>query len=134
MNPAAAVIAGIEVADAAQIGLAAVSVTQAGFAASQGSFTLVYDKAQRLLTTEARAKMPGSQTAKRSYSHRLLLIGSDAPGWTPANADIIIEWEGNDYGEIATPVIRRNLAMSTEWSKSSAAVTITKVDPLASAS
>jgi hypothetical protein len=41
---------------------------------------------------------------------------------------VIIEWEGNAYGEIGTPVIRRNLGTSTEWSKSSANITITKVD------
>src|SRR5207344_2623197 len=45
-----------------------------------------------------------------------------------AKADIIIEWEGNPYGEIGTPVIRRNLSTSTEWSRSSANVTITKID------
>lgn len=127
-NPAAAVIAGIEVADAAQIGLAGIAIAQAQVAASQGSFTLVYDKAQRLLTPEARAQMPGSQTSKQSYSHRLLWIGSDAPLWSPATANIIIEWEGNPYGEIGTPVIRRELGTSSEWSKSSATITITRVD------
>jgi GH24 family phage-related lysozyme (muramidase) len=125
-NPAAAVIAGIEVADAAQIGLAAVSIVQAQVSASQGSFSLSYDKAQRLLTTEARASMPGSQSAKRSYSQRLFYIGIDR--LNTASADVIIEWEGNAYGEIGTPVIRRNLSTSTEWSKSSCNITITKVD------
>src|SRR5215212_1183241 len=36
-----------------------------------------------------------------------------------AKADVIIEWEGNAYGEIGTPVIRRELKTSTDWSKSS---------------
>jgi GH24 family phage-related lysozyme (muramidase) len=125
-NPAAAVIAGIEVGDAAQIGLGAIAVVQAQVSASQGSFALSYDKAQRLLTAEARAHMPGSQSSKKSYSLPLLLMGNSAPN--QAAADIIIEWEGNPYGEIGTPVIRRNLATSTEWSKSSANITITRVE------
>ena len=131
-NPAAAVIAGIEVADAAQIGLAAASVVQAQVSASQGSFSLSYDKAQRLLTNEARAQMPGSQTSKKSYSQHLLNIGSDNPLVNFAKADVIIEWEGNAYGEIGTVVIRRNLGTSTEWSKSSANTTITKIERIPS--
>jgi hypothetical protein len=125
-NPAAAVIAGIEVADAVQIGLAAVAIVQTQVSASQGSFTLSYDKAQRLLTSEARAQMPGSQTSKTSYSLHLLYLSIGAVN--SAEADVIVEWEGNPYGEIGTPVIRRNLEKSTEWSKSSANITITKVD------
>jgi hypothetical protein len=125
-NPAAAVIAGIEVADAAQIGLAAISILQAQVSASQGAFTLSYDKAQRLLTTEARAQMPGSQSSKQTYSRRLFYIGISRVN--AAEAEVIIEWEGNSYGEIGTAIMRRNLSTSTEWSKSSANITITKVD------
>ncbi len=125
-NPAAAVIAGIEVADAAQIGLAAVSIVQAQVSASQGSFSLSYDKAQRLLTNEARQAMPGSQSSKKSYSRKLLFLQIGAIN--AAQADVIVEWEGNAYGEIGTPVIRRNLPTSTEWSKSSANIVITKLD------
>jgi hypothetical protein len=125
MNPA--LVAGIEIADAISIGLSAVGLVQAQVSASQGSFSLSYDKAQRLLTSEARAQMPGSQSSKKSYSHRLMFIGMWKP-IEPAYAEIIIEWEGNPYGEIGTPVIRRNLSTSTEWSKSSANVTITRVE------
>lgn len=124
MNPAAAIIAGIEVADAIQIGLTGVAIVQTQVAASQGQFSLAYDKAARMLTSEARAAMPGSQTAKKSYSQQLFQIG--ASGF--ASADVIIEWEGNSYGEIGTAIIRRNLASSTEWSHSSCNITITKVD------
>ncbi|TVM03483.1 MAG: hypothetical protein CV087_05025 [Candidatus Brocadia sp. WS118] len=124
MNPL--VIAGVTVSDAIQIGLGAIAVVQAQVSASQGSFTLSYDKVQRLLTSEARAAMPGSQSSKKSYSRRLLYLGIGAVN--AAEADVIIEWEGNPYGEIGTPVIRRNLGTSTEWSKSSANITITKVD------
>lgn len=125
-TPAAAVIAGIEVADAAQIGLAAVSIVQAQVSASQGSFTLSYDKAQRLLANEARQAMPGAQSSKKSYSKELLYL--QIGRLNAAHADVIIEWEGNPYGEIGTPVIRRNLATSSEWSKSSANIVITKLD------
>jgi GH24 family phage-related lysozyme (muramidase) len=125
-NPVGVVIAGIEVADAAQIGLAAVSIVQAQVSASQGSFSLTYDKAQRMLTNEARQAMPGSQSSKKSYSQHLFYLGIGAIN--AANADVIVEWEGNDYGEIGTPVIRRNLSSSSEWSESSANITISKID------
>ena len=125
-NPAALVIAGIEIADAIQIGLAGVAIVQTGFAASQGSFALAHDKAQRLLLPEARTQMPGAQSAKQSYSHLLFHLGIGRLG--TAKADVIIEWEGNAYGEIGTPVIRRDLGNSTEWSRSSANMTISRVE------
>jgi hypothetical protein len=125
---AAPVIAGIELGDAAQIGLAAAALVQAQVSASQGSFTLSYDKAQRLLTNKARSEMPGSQTPKKKYSQQLLFLGTERPLVELARADVIIEWEGNSYGEIGTPTISRNLGTSTEWSKSSANITIAKVE------
>jgi GH24 family phage-related lysozyme (muramidase) len=126
-NPAA-LVAGIEIADAIQIGLAGVAIVQAQVSASQGSFSLSYDKAQRLLTPEARTAMPGAQATKKSYSLDLLQIGASNPIIDLAQARVIIEWEGNPYGEISTPVIRRDLAHSSEWSKSSNNLTITKLD------
>ncbi|HEY2974825.1 MAG TPA: papain-like cysteine protease family protein [Pyrinomonadaceae bacterium] len=125
-NPAAAVVAGIEIADAAQIGLGAISVVQAQVAASQGSFSLTYDKVSRLLTNEARQAMPGAKTAKKSYSCNLLFLAIGR--LFTAEADVIVEWEGNAYGEIGTPVFRRNLPTSTDWSKSAANLTISKID------
>jgi hypothetical protein len=41
---------------------------------------------------------------------------------------VVIEWEGNAYGEIGTAVIRRDILHSTEWTKSSANTTIKKID------
>lgn len=125
-NPAAAVIAGIEVADAIQIGLAGVALVQAQAMGSQGSFSLAYDKAQRLLLPEARQQMPGAQSSKQSYSQLLFHLGIGRLG--TAKADVIAEWEGNPYGEIGTVVIRRDLGNSTEWSKSAANITITRVE------
>jgi GH24 family phage-related lysozyme (muramidase) len=125
-NPIAAVIAGIEIADAAQIGLGAISVIQAQASASQGSFVLNYDKAQRLLTQDARRELP--PIGKTRYSQRLFYIGSSR--LNAASADIMIEWAGNAYGEIETPIISRNLDTSTEWSKSSASIAITRIDSI----
>ena len=127
-NPAAPIIAGIAVTDAAQIGLGAAAIIQTQVNASGGSFQLLFDKAQRLLTADARNKMPGAQRAKSKYSRLLMFFGAAAPGPDPANANVIIEWEGNPHGEISTPVIRRDLKTSTEWSRSSASVTITKIE------
>ncbi len=131
-NPAAAVplIAGIAVADAAQIGLAAAGIVQSQVNASGGSFQLVYDKAQRLLSAEARRRMPGAQKPKSSYRRHLFYVGSSSPIVDFAEANVIIEWEGNAYGEIGTPVIRRDLKTSTDWSRSSASISITQVQGL----
>jgi hypothetical protein len=41
-------------------------------------------------------------------------------------ARVIIEWEGNPYGEIGTPMIRRDIKHSSEWSKSSNSITISR--------
>lgn len=125
-NPAAAVIAGIEVADAAQIGLAAASIVQAQVAATQGSFSLTFDKAERLLTTEARQAMPGAvKGGKGKYERLVLHIPNAHP--TTANADIVVRWEGNAYGEIGTVMVERDLANSSEWTKSSANIGLTWV-------
>lgn len=115
-------IAGLEVADAAQIGLAAASLVQAQVAATtQGSFTLTFDKAERLLTNEARQAMPGSTRVGKSQYERLVLHIPNARAGT-ASADIVVRWEGNAYGEIGTVMIDRDLANSTEWSHSSATI------------
>jgi GH24 family phage-related lysozyme (muramidase) len=125
-NPVAAAGAAISIADAASIGLATVSVVQAQAAASQGSFTLTFDKAQRILTTAARLKMTGARAPRSQYRRRLFYIGISR--LNAAEADVIIEWEGNAYGEIGTAIIRKNIPTSTEWSKSSANISIVKKD------
>ncbi len=122
------IIEGIAVADAIQIGLGAAAIVQSQVSASQGSFSLNYDKAQRLLTNEARQLMPGAQATKSSFSRRLFLISSPRDLAPLATANVIIEWEGNAFGEISTAVIRRDLLTSSEWSHSSANITISKID------
>jgi GH24 family phage-related lysozyme (muramidase) len=119
----APLIAGIEVADAAQIGLAAAALAQSQVIASQGAFTLTYDKADRLLSTEARLAMPGAKSPKQKY-RRLILHLPQVRDFT-AFGDVIAEWEGNAYGEIGTVVFRRDLAKSSEFSASSANIAVT---------
>jgi GH24 family phage-related lysozyme (muramidase) len=119
-------IAGITVAEAAQIGLGAAAMVQTQVIASQGTFSLTYDRAQRLLTTEARTQMPGAQVGPTQYSARLFHIGMlSRPGL--ARAEVIIEWQGNPYGEIGTPTVRKELTNSTEWTHSSVTIAITNV-------
>jgi hypothetical protein len=127
-NPA--IIAGIAVADAVQIGLAGVAIIQSQVNASTGTFQLAFDKAQRLLTNEARTKMPGSMKSKATYNRKIMHIGLILPGQTDtfANADIRVEWEGNPYGEIGTPVFSKDLHNSSDWSRSDASLIITKLD------
>jgi hypothetical protein len=120
------VIAGIAVADAAALGLSAVAIVQAQVSSTQGAFSLSYDKAQRLLANEARQAMPGAQATKQRYKQRLMDLGIGRVA--SAYADIHVDWEGNPYGEISTPVFSRNLSTSSEFSRSSANLTITKLD------
>lgn len=122
-NPAGVAVVGVALT-AAQLGLAAISVAQAAVSASQGSFTLTYDSVHRLLTPDARLRMPGAQHARQTHRQLLFKIGARAR----AKAEIYITWEGNPYGEIGTPVIERNLASSTEWSQSSANINITHLE------
>src|SRR4029077_15274751 len=99
------------------------ALCQSQVSGSSGSFNLFYDRAQRLLTNEARQQMPGAQIPKSSYRRSLFWIAKGKPGW--ASAEVIIEWEGNAYGEIGTDVIRRNLSTSSDWSRSSANISVT---------
>jgi hypothetical protein len=127
-NPAA-IVAGIEIADAIQIGLAAAGIiqSQVNGAPGAGQFHLFYDKAQRLLTPEARAQMPGAAKAKQRYSQQLFWISMDRPAITDAYASVIIEWGGNIFGEIETPEIRKDQKNSTDWQHSSNDLSVTNV-------
>ncbi|MEG3165126.1 hypothetical protein U1701_11025 [Sphingomonas sp. PB2P19] len=127
-NPVAVVIAGIEIADALQIGLGAAAMVQAGVSGSAGSFTLNYDRAQRLLTNEARQAMPGANQPKSKYTTTLFKVGMKVR--PVANAVISITWEGNAFGEIGTVVIERDLDSSSDWSKSDFRITISRLEPI----
>jgi hypothetical protein len=70
--------------------------------------------------------MPGARAATQSYRRMLFSIGSGKPGL--ASAVVTIKWDGNSYGEISTPEIERDLRQSTEWSYSSATISIVKLD------
>jgi len=119
-------LAAIAIGDAIQIGLGAASIVQSQVSSTQGGFTLTCDYAQRLLTNEARQKMKGAQKPKQTYRRELMWVGELKKGF--ADASIVIEWEGNAYGEIGTVVIRRDIQHSTEWTKSTANITIRKID------
>ena len=122
-------IAGVAIsADAAQVGLGAVAVLQTQFnALPQGSFSLAFDKVQRLLTNEARTQMPGAREAKNKFSRHLMSLGVGTRPFA-ANAEILIEWEGNAYGEIGTVMMRRDLSASSEWTRSSASIAISRIE------
>jgi hypothetical protein len=129
-------IAGIAVTEAIQIGLAGAAMVQSQVNASAGSSCQIFfDKVNRLLRPEARLKMPGVQPSTSKYTRALFDIGKgidlpdnlrDKMNWPEAN--ITIEWSGNPYGEIGTPIVQRNLQTSTDWTRSSAMVVITKLD------
>ena len=96
-NPA--LIAGIEVADAIQIGLGTAAIVQSQVNAFPGGgLQVTYDSQQRLLTPQARLDMPGSMRPKNTYSRALFWLPSLR--LNAAQALIKIIWDGNDYGEI----------------------------------
>lgn len=124
-NPA--LIAGIEVADAIQIGLGAASIVQSqvnAFAA--GSLQVTYDAQQRLLTPQARLDMPGAMRPRHTWTRTLFWLPSIR--LNAADALIRITWDGNDYGEMGTPTITKDLAATSDWSKSSASINIRAVN------
>lgn len=129
-NPAAVapIVAGITLADAAQVGLGAIAVVQTQVNGSSGSFTLTYPQAQRLLTADARNKMPGARQPRNNHVRELMFMGIDK--WLLAKAHVVIEWQGNAYGEIGTAVIRKELGSSSDWTKSSATFMITRLEPI----
>lgn len=117
-------ILGIAVADAIQIGLGAVAVGQTAWAASSGALNLKYDKQERLMTDEARAKMPGSRQRKTHRRH-LFWFPSMAPGHAQALFEIV--WDGNDYGELGTPVIQPVPEHTSDWVSASLTMEVSAV-------
>ena len=124
-NPGAAA-AVIGVADAIQIGLGGAAIVQTGVQASSGALSVTYDKQRRMLTADARLRMPGAAQPNASYSRTLFRLPSIRAN--AAEALINISWQGNAYGEIATPVIEPVLQSTSDWSRSSATVTVTAID------
>ena len=123
-NPA--LIAGIEVADAIQIGLGTAAIVQSQVNAfAGGSLQVTYDSQQRLLTPQARLDMPGSMRPKNTYARTLFWLPSLGPNLAQALIKII--WDGNDYGEIGTPTITKDLDQTSDWTRSSASINIRAV-------
>jgi len=127
-NPAGIIIAGVTIGDALQVGLGAAALVQSGVSASAGGFNLNYDRAQRLLTNEARQAMPGATQPKTKFRTTLFKIGMKVR--PVANAVITIAWEGNAYGEIGTIVIERDLDKSSDWSRSEFRINISRLEPI----
>lgn len=124
-NPA--VIAGIAVADAIQIGLGAAAIMQSGIQAfPSGSLQVSYDSQQRLLTPQARLEMPGARVPRHTYTRNLFWFPSIRPGL--AQALLRITWDGNAYGEIGTPTISKDLDRTSDWSRSSCTISIRAVN------
>lgn len=118
-------IAGLTGVEAANLGLGAAGLL-APVLTKSGSLQITSDKAQRLLTPQARQKL--SSRNKRTYTYPVLWINFDRPLGEFADALIEVTWEGNDYGEIGAAYVRRNLQNTTAFPKSSLNVSFTKLD------
>ena len=118
-------IGGLTAVKAAELGLGAAALVQPVFMKS-GNFTLSSDKAQRLLTPQARQKL--GTTPKTTYTYPLLWINFDKPIGDIADALLEVTWEGNAYGEIGAAYVRRNIKSAQAFSKSSLNVNFTKLD------
>ncbi|MCD6640269.1 MAG: hypothetical protein LT071_10210 [Nocardioides sp.] len=117
-NPAAA----IGLVEAVEWGLAAGSIAQAQYQAERGNLSLSFDKADRLLDPPARLAMPGAPAARRTYTRRFLSFPQLYVG--NANAELVVEWGGNAYGEIETPVFKKAQGESSDWTVSELSVTV----------
>lgn len=120
-------IAGLTAVEAANLGLAGASLLSPVMTKS-GNLSIMSDKAQRLLTPQARQKLHSKP--KKSYIYPLLWVNADAPLVGAADADIEVTWEGNDYGEIGGAHVRRNLKNTTAFTKSSLNVSFTRLDKI----
>lgn len=116
----------IAIGEAIQIGLGAASIVQSQVNASPGGELRVsFERQERLLTSDARLRMPGAARPKNTYTRDLFRLPSIRAN--AAEAVITISWEGNDYGEISTPVIEPDLARTSDWSRSEATINITAI-------
>ena len=122
------VLVGIGLAEAVEWGLAAGGLLQAGIEASRGNLSASYDKAHRLMTSDARLRMPGAQAATSSYRRRFLTFPQFRPGVAYAVFDLI--WTGNAYGEISTVVLEKVLAESSDWTHSEARLTLSSLSTI----
>jgi hypothetical protein len=118
-------IAGLTAVEAANLGIGATGLL-APVATKSGNLSITSDKAQRLLTSQARQKM--TSTAKTTYTYPVLWVNFDRPLGDFADALIEVTWEGNNYGEIGAAYVRRNLANTSAFTKSSLNVSFTKLD------
>lgn len=118
-------IAGLTAVEAANLGLGAAGLMAPVFTKS-GNLSISSDKAQRLLTPQARQKMGSS--AKQTYTYPILWVNFDRPLGEFADALIEVTFEGNAYGEIGAAYVRRNLKNTTAFTKSSLNVSFTKLD------
>jgi hypothetical protein len=117
-NPAAA----IGLVEAVEWGLAAGGLVQSQYQAERGNLTLTFDKAQRLLDTQGRLAMPGARTATHQYQRRFLSFPQLYLG--TANAELVVEWGGNAYGEIETVVFKKLQRESSDWTVSDLTVSV----------
>jgi hypothetical protein len=111
--------------DGIQIGLGAAAIVQSAAQAGGGTLSFTYDSHERMLTTQARLAMPGASAPKTTYRHRFLTFYPNRPGL--ATAELLVQWEGNAFGEIGTVVMKKELDNSTDWSRSSALVTAKRI-------
>ncbi len=116
----------IALGEAIQIGLGAASIVQSQVNASPGGeLRVTYERQERLLTPDARLRMPGAMRPKSTYRYDLFRLPSMR--LNAAQAVITVSWEGNDYGEISTPVIEPDLSRTSDWSRSEATINVTAI-------
>ncbi len=118
-------IGGLTAVKATELGLGAAALAQPVLTKS-GNLLITSDKAQRLLTPQARQKL--GTTPKTTYTYPILWINFDRPLGSFADSLIEVTWEGNDYGEIGAAYVRRNLKNAQAFTKSSLNVSFTKLD------
>ena len=127
-NPAAVGlfgISGLTAVEAASLGLDTAALLQPVLTKS-GNLSITSDKAQRLLTPQARQKL--GNIKKKTYTYPVLWINFDRLLGSNADALIEVTWEGNNYGEIGAAYVRRNLDNTTAFTKTSLKVSFTKLN------
>jgi hypothetical protein len=118
-------IAGLTGVEAANLGLGAVGLV-GSVPTKSGNLSISSDKAERLLTPQARQKL--GAIPKTTYTYPILYISAPRPLVNNADALLEVTWEGNNYGEIGAAYVRRNLKSIASFHKTSLTVAFTKHD------
>lgn len=107
-------IAGLEAVEAITLGLSVAGVAQQ-VGSKSGGLMHSSDNAKRIMKGEPRP-------LSRSYKHHVLLFGAKKLLSSKTTGAFVLEIQSNDYGEILSAFVKKDLSLTTSFYKSTANV------------